>query len=320
MRIVTAAEVEQALDEAELVERLRAAFIEGCVSPLRSHHDIKLPGAPDATLLLMPAWREGGDIGIKLVTIFPGNAAKGVPSVQGFYVLLDGTTGQARAVIDARLLTAKRTAAASALASSYLSHRGAARLLMVGTGMLAAYLVQAHATIRPIRKVMLWGRSHEKARALAARLDHAGLRVEAVADLADAVPRADIVSCATLAQEPLIHGAWLKAGQHLDLVGGYTPEMREADDEAVQRARVFVDTRAGALKEAGDIVRPLASGVLAESAIQGDLYELCRNQRMGRQGEDEITLFKSVGAAIEDLAAARLVLERLPGGQVPSEI
>jgi ornithine cyclodeaminase len=314
MRVVTADEVERALGEAELVERLRAAFIAGCVQPIRTHHTIAQPGQPEATLLFMPAWQEGGPVGIKLVTIFPGNAAKGLPSVQGFYILLDGATGEARAAIDARVLTAKRTAAASALASTYLSYRAASRLLMVGTGMLAPYLIQAHATVRPIRHVMLWGRHRDKAEALAKRLGHAELRLEAVSDLEAAAREADIISCATLSQTPLIKGAWLRPGQHLDLVGAYTPAMRESDDEAVRRARVYVDTREGALKEGGDIAQPLADGVLSEAAIRGDLYELCRNRRLGRQDPEEITLFKSVGAAIEDLTAAQLVMERLEAG------
>ncbi len=313
MRTVTAAEVEAALEEASLIERLRRMFSAGCVMPLRTHETVKVPGAADATLLFMPAWQEGRHIGIKLVTVFPGNAAKGKPSVAGIYVLLDGESGRVLALIDAPSLTVKRTACASALAASYLARKDAARLLMVGTGALAPHLVRAHGTVRPLREVAIWGRHPEKAAALAERLTRPGLAVSAAGDLERAVTEADVISCATMTLEPLVRGRWLRPGQHLDLVGGYTPAMREADDEAVRRARVFVDTRAGAAKEAGDIVQPLANGTLSEAAIAGDLYQLCRGERPGRGSDGEITLFKSVGAALEDLAAAELVLERTGG-------
>src|SRR5579875_1383119 len=293
MRMIAAAEVEAALDETTLIEALRAMFREDCATPVRTHHTVAVPGAPDATLLFMPAWQSGREIGVKLVTVHPGNADRGKPSVQGIYVLIDATTGNVLALMDAPTLTVKRTACASALA--------------------APHLARAHAAARPIRSVRIWGRNPAKSEALARRLAQSGLAVEAATDLEAAVAEADIVSCATMTHEPLVHGAWLRPGQHLDLVGGYTPAMREADDEAVRRARVFVDTRAGATKEAGDIVQPLQSGVLREAAIQGDLYELCRGARPGRQGPGEITFFKSVGAALEDLAAARLVLDKSGG-------
>jgi len=311
MRMVTAAEVEAALEDSKLIERLRTAFREGCAMPVRTHHTVKVPGAPDATLLFMPAWQEGRHIGVKLVTVFPGNAAKGKPSVEGIYVLLDGCSGRVLALMDAPTLTVRRTACASALAASYLAREHAARLLMVGTGALAPHLVRAHSTVRPIREVAIWGRHPEKAEALAKRLARPGLAVRASGDLAAEVAQADVISCATMTTEPLIRGRWLVAGQHLDLVGGYTPAMREADDEAVRRCRVFVDTRAGATKEAGDVVQPLRNGTLAEAGIEGDLYELCRGERPGRGSDDEITFFKSVGAALEDLAGAELVLERV---------
>jgi ornithine cyclodeaminase len=181
---------------------------------------------------------------------------------------------------------------------------------MVGTGALAPHLVAAHALVRPIREVRVWGRDPAKARALAERLSSPQRQALAVADLESAVRQADIVSCATLSREPLVRGDWLRAGTHVDLVGGFTPEMREADDEAVRRARVFVDTREGALAEAGDLVQPIRSGILREPEVAGELAELARGRVPGRSGPQEITLFKSVGTALEDLAAARYALER----------
>jgi ornithine cyclodeaminase len=311
MRVIGPSEVHAALDFPSLVESLRQMFRSGCEVPLRHHHTIELPGGqPDATLLLMPAWQSGRHIGVKIVNVFPGNAEAGIPSVQGAYVLMDGRTGRPLALLDGQALTLRRTAAASALAASYLARPDCERLLMVGTGALAPHLVEAHASVRPIRNVLIWGRSPEKAAKLAQRLDRRNLKVAATEDLAGAVRGAHVISCATLASEPLIRGAWLPLGVHLDLVGGFTPAMREADDEAVARARVFVDTRAGAGKEAGDIVQPLRSGVLGEDDIAGDLFELTRGSRAGRRFHDQITLFKSVGTALEDLAAAQLAYER----------
>src|SRR5208282_4293533 len=184
MRMVTAAEVEAALEDGKLIERLRAAFREGCAMPVRTHHTVKVPGAPDATLLFMPAWQEGRHIGVKLVTVFPGNAAKGKPSVEGIYVLLDGCSGRVLALMDAPTLTVRRTACASALAASYLAREHAARLRRVSTGALAPHLVRAHSTVRPIREVTIWGRHPEKAEALAKRLARPGLAVRASGDLA----------------------------------------------------------------------------------------------------------------------------------------
>ena len=311
MRIVSAADVEAALDFESLVERLRQAFRRDIVVPLRHHHTVETPQGVDATLLLMPAWQTGRHIGIKMVTIFPGNAERGLPAVMGAYLLLDGETGSPLAMIDGPMLTARRTAAASALAASYLARPDCERLLMVGTGTLAPQLILAHAAVRPIRNVLVWGRTEDKAAKLAKRLNRSDFRVQHTTDLEDAARGAHIISCATLSAEPLIAGEWLQNGQHLDLVGGFRPDMRETDDMAIRRARVFVDTRAGACKEAGDIVQPLESGVLDPDDIAADLFELTRGERAGRRFYDQITLFKSVGTAIEDLAAAQLTVERV---------
>jgi len=310
MRIISAAEVEAALDYPSLVERLRQAFRRDIATPVRHHHDIEIPGASSATLLLMPAWQTGRHIGVKLVTVFPDNADKSLPAVMGIYVLLDGKTGSPLALIDGPTLTVRRTAAASALASSYLSRPDAERLLMIGTGALAPQLIAAHAAVRPICNVLIWGRNPERAEKLAKRLSRRDFRVDWTEDLEAAVRGAHVISCATLSKDPLIRGDWLQPGQHIDLVGAFRPDMRESDDEVLRRARVFVDTRAGATVEGGDIVQAVAAGALGLDDIAGDLMELTRGQRSGRRYYDQITLFKSVGTAIEDLAAAQLVFER----------
>jgi ornithine cyclodeaminase len=309
MRVIAAPEVERALDYRVLVERLRQAFRSGCAVPLRHHHPIPTYGDSDATLLVMPAWQTGRHIGIKVVTVFPDNPGRGLPTIMGAYLLLDGKTGAPLALIDGPSLTARRTACASALAARYLAREDCQRLLMVGTGTLAPHLIRAHAAVRPICNVLIWGRSPDKAAKLAGRLTSAKCKVAATDDLQGAVEGAHIISCATRAVDPLIRGAWLQPGQHLDLVGGFTPDMREADDEAVACARVFVDTREGALAEAGDIVQPIRHGVLREDDITGDLFDLTRGERAGRRYYDQITLFKSVGTALEDLAAAQLVTQ-----------
>jgi ornithine cyclodeaminase len=292
--------------------------------PPRHHHTIASPvgpGSADATLLLMPAWTRGpsGRLGVKIVTVFPDNARRSLPSIYGQYVLLDGETGAPLALLDGTMLTKRRTACASGLASRYLSRPDAARLLMIGTGALAPQLIRVHSKVRPIREVAIWGRRPEEAQRLAHQLSSSlptllgrAIAVRAVADRQQAVTQADIVSCATLSRVPLVEGAWLREGQHIDLVGAYTPEMRESDDAAVRRARIHVDTRAGATREAGDIVLPIRNGVITADNIVADLFELARGERSGRPAGDghSITLFKSVGAALEDLAAAELAVER----------
>jgi ornithine cyclodeaminase len=311
VRVISAAEVEAALDWESLIERLRQAFRRGADVPLRCHFDLGASGGPEGTLLLMPAWQAGRHVGVKIATVFPGNAERALPAVMGAYLLLDGNSGAPQALIDGPMLTLKRTAAASALASSYLSRPDCERLLMVGTGALAPHLILAHASVRPICNVLVWGRRPEKAAKLAKRLDRRKFRVDHTDDLAAAAEGADIISCATLSRDPLVLGEWLRPGQHVDLVGGFKQDMRETDDTTIRRSRVFVDTRAGACAEAGDIVRPVESGVLDPEDIAGDLFELTRGERAGRRFYDQITLFKSVGTALEDLAAAQLAVERV---------
>jgi alanine dehydrogenase len=320
MRILGYSEVIAALDFPSLVEALRQMFRAGAEAPVRHHHAIPVPGGSEATLLLMPAWQAGRHVGVKVVTVFPDNVAQDAPSVMGAYLLLDGKTGRPQALLDGRALTARRTAAASALAASYLARPDCQRLLMVGTGALAGHLIEAHASVRPIVNVLVWGRNAEKAAKLAQRLSRRNLKITATTDLANAVRGAHVISCATLSEAPLIQGHWLPLGVHVDLVGGFRPEMREADDDCIRRARVFVDTRAGALEEAGDIIQPLRSGVLSEGDIAGDLFDLARGSRGGRRYHDQITLFKSVGTALEDLAAARLALDNVRFSSAHSSI
>ncbi len=312
MRHFAAAEVDAALDFPSLIDALAEAFRGGFHAPVRHHHAIERPGEATATTLLMPAWTTFGTgedfLGAKIVNVFPGNGARGLPAVQGVYVLQSGVTGAPIATLDGTRLTVWRTAAASALAARYLARADAKRLMIVGAGQLAPFLARAHASVRPIKTIAVWNHRPEGALRLAAALAGEGFNAHAVERLEDGVRGADIVSCATLSEAPLVAGAWLEPGQHLDLVGAFSMRMREADDAALKRARIFIDTGA-ATSEGGAVALALMSGAITRADIAGDLAALARGAP-GRLAADEITLFKSVGASIEDLAAAMLVWKR----------
>lgn len=296
-----------------MLAALEAALREDIQAPVRASHVVDVPDAPAASLLLMPAWRRGGRLGVKLVTVFPGNAARGQRSVAAVYVLFDGTTGEPLALFDGEELTLRRTAGASAYAASFLARRDAAHLVMVGAGRQAPGLIAAHASVRPLRRVSVWSRTKEHAIATARAIAVDGVDVTAIDDLEGAVRSADIVSCATLSTAPLVRGDWLPAGVHLDLVGAFRAHMRETDDEAMRRADVIaVDDRAAALVEGGDVVQALASGAIGPERVTTSLRDLATAKHGGRARPDEITVFKSVGFALEDLAAAEAVLEAAP--------
>jgi len=295
-----------------LIKSLKEGFAEASVeTPMRHHHDYENPEeGVDSTLLLMPAWRAGFDMGVKIVTVNPNNGKYQLPAIQGTYLYMDGHKGTIRAILDAKALTAKRTAATSALAASYLAREDASVLLMIGTGALSRNLIKAHASIRPITKVYIWGRDYKKAEEIALDLALDPFDIIAVKDYIPYLGLADIISCATLSKTPLVFGQHLVEGQHIDLVGAYKKDMREADDEAIMRSTVFLDTFQGGLKESGDIVIPIQNGVLDEKDIKADLFDLCSAAKKGRESEKEITFFKSVGHASEDLIAAKYYFEQ----------
>ncbi len=313
IRILDADAVAEALTYPDLIDALDTAFRGGFTVPVRAHHNLPTASGRDATLLVMPAWSDSGYLGLKTVIVAPDNAERGLPAVQATYQLFDRATGRSLALLDGPTITARRTASASALAARYLAAPGATKLLMVGTGVLARHLPAAHAAVRPITEIKVWGRTMAKAEETAADIRAQGLNVTATDDLKAAVDWADIVSSATLSETPLIEGAWLHPGQHVDLVGAFRPDMREADDVALTRSRVFCDTRAGAMVEAGDLAGPLARGVLREEDIEADLFDLAQGHVPVGRADGDITLFKSTGTAIEDLAAAILAYTRTVG-------
>lgn len=311
MKFISAEEFTAVFDYQEFIPKLKEAFLGDFTVPQRHHYEYENGvGDNTSTLLIMPAWSSGNYVGIKTVTVSPYNGNFNLPAIQGIYTLIDAKNGLVKTQMEAKTLTVKRTAATSALASLYLSREDATTLLMVGTGALAPELIKAHCSIRPIKKVLIWGRNPEKARLLKEQLADEGLEIEVVNSLEAAVPRADIISVATLSGEPLVFGKWLKPGQHLDLVGAYRPDMRESDDAALLKASIFID-HPGALKESGDLAIPLAEGVIQKTDIKAELTELCKANVLARKSEKEITLFKSVGHALEDLSAALYVMERL---------
>jgi alanine dehydrogenase len=300
VRVYSAGEVHAALPWVPLAQALEAAFVAGAQVPLRHAHALS---AQDS-LLLMPAWNAQVLV-LKLVTVMPGAP----DTVQATVLVADRATGAPLAVLDGEALTLRRTAATSALAARHLARADAHTLLLVGSGRLAGWMARAHMALRPaLRQVLVWGRRPEAAAALAGTLAQEGLPARAVGGLEAAVRGACIVCCATTSERPLVLGRWLAPGTHLDLVGGFTPRMREVDDAAVVAARVVVDTYAGALAEAGDLVQPLAAGVIGRGHVVGELAELLRGHCAGRTHPGEITLFKSVGTALEDLAAAQKVV------------
>lgn len=300
--------VRQALQYPQLIHALREAFQQEIITPKRHAH--LLSEQANSSLLLMPAWNPSGHTGVKLVTVAPQNID--TPTVHAIFILFDSITGVPLAFMDGEEITQKRTAAASALASSFLSRKNSSHLLLVGNGSLAPHMALAHCHTRPIDKITIWGRSAEKSERCRQTLTSfadlpKGIKIEVTSDLAVSCMSADIITCATTSKQAIIKGEWIQAGTHLDLVGGFKPDMREVDDELMAKSVVFVDTFTGALAEAGDILQALQSGSLKKEAIVAELADLCSGRHNGRRSEQKVTVFKSVGTALEDLCAANLV-------------
>lgn len=316
MRLFEDAELDSALSYPSLIDILDEAFRSEVIAPKRSQYDLQRPGEDGAILLTMPAWSGPGVakpyIGTKVLSVFFGNGKRNLPGVMGAYLLMDGETGRPLAVMDGNRLTLWRTAAASALASRYMSNPESSRMLMVGAGALAPFIVKAHRSVRPITDIAVWARRPEAAEAVVAALALEGIEARATTDLEGEARTADIISCATNATEPLIHGHWLKREAHLDLIGGFTMQMREADADALHRAHVVVDS-VKAIEEGGDVAVAIAEGSYSADKVAGTLADLCQRKIAGSVEGGGITLFKSVGVALEDLAAAIAVWEHRDG-------
>ena len=310
MRYFDAAAIRERLPWPTMLAALDAMLRDDVAAPLRARHPIEVPGEPAASLLLMPAWRHGRRIGVKLVTVFPGNTQRGQRAVSAVYALFDAADGTALAMLDGEEITARRTAGASAYAAQRLAREDARHLLLIGSGRIARMLADAHCFVRPIDRISVWSRSPARAIDAAASLELHGVRAAVVSDLERAVREADIVSCATLSTMPIVRGEWLAPGVHVDLVGAFHAGMRETDDAVMARADlVVVDQRTAALAEGGDVVQAIASGALSPADVAADLADFARGAHPGRTRADQVTVFKSVGFALEDLAAAEAVFD-----------
>lgn len=310
MLVLSAEQIRSVVPMPRLIECLRSAFrTQRVVVPARQVG--RVPGGTGERLFLsMPAFDSDGGGVVKFATVFPDNRTRGQPTIQAVIVMLSAA-GAPQAVLDGRVVTQLRTGAASALASGYLSRADSSHLVVIGTGALAPTMAAAHCAVRPIIRISVWGRRGEHAAATAAAirsLVDSNVEVLVPTSVEEAVATADIVSCATSSPTPVVLGNWLRPGTFVDLVGSFSPVKREADDDVVLRSRIFVDTFEGALSEAGDLLDPLARGVIGRERIEGELADLVCGRVAGRRTGEEIILFKSVGTAIEDLAASRLAV------------
>ena len=308
---VTAESARQLLDYPGLVAALRAAHRADRLPD--TYREMREDTAHNKFVALT-SWADGDVIAMKMVGVFPGNLALSPPepSVQGLVVLFSGKTGAALLTADGAELTFRKTAADSALGADYLARRDARTLLVCGAGGLAPHVIAAHMAVRPsIDRVLIWNRSPARATELASRLQDGNAKISAVEDLDSALPQADIVSCVTMATEPFVKGALLKPGAHVDLIGAYLPDMREADDEVARRAgMMFLDTRLFC-ERSGDIAEALARGILAREALVADLFDLCTERHPGRTSDGQITMFKNSGGGHLDLFTARHLLQQV---------
>ena len=306
MQIIPDEKISAYLDYKKLIQALREIFQSDYTMPVRHHHFYKTPEGDDNTLILMPVWNNEY-MGMKQVTVAPANASRDMPSIFAQYILSNSKTGEPLAMMNATELTSRRTACTSALAASFLASEDAENLLIVGGGSVARHLVQAHLAVRNFKKVSVWMRNTAKMEEFVAGLKHQGIPAETVINLEESARNADLISCATLSKTPVIKGDWIKPGTHLDMIGSHKPDTRETDDDAIRKSSIFVDSRAGALHETGELALPIADGIITAADVKADIVELVKGIHPGRTSSEEVTLFKSAGLAIEDLAAALLV-------------
>jgi len=324
--ILSRADLERVLTPREVIDALERAFALSAAGRATVPSRTSLAIEPNGVLLVMPAAlrHESGndqDLGSKLVSVYPGNRARGQPTIHATYILMDGATGGPLALVEGTYLTALRTGATSALAARFLARRDARRVVCFGAGVQASFQLTCLAADRSIEDVTVVGRDRTRARAF---VENMRRRLRVPVRLADdartAVASADIVTCATTSREPVVFGADLGPGAHLDLVGVFRASDREADTQAIHRARVIVDTYAGALEEAGDILIPMKEGAIGREHVVAELAEVISGARAGRTRDDEITAFKSVGWALEDLVTARLAYNRAVAQHIGTEV
>lgn len=311
MRYFGPQEVIGALPYGDLVESLRQIYRADGMDARRHVVDLRALGDADGTCMgLMPAWGPGHDLTTKIFTLFPQNRDKGLPTIHAIILVFDSSNGSLKAVVDGTEVTRRRTACMSALAADFLARPESSRLLVCGAGALAPHAALAHATVRPIELVEVWARREEAAESVVDHLrrEHSGFEVRVATDLPAACRHADIVSCQTSSPDPIVFGDWIRPGTHMDFVGSHEPDKRECDDEAARMSKIYVDVMETAMLEAGDILIPLKNGTITRAQIVGDLSDLTRGIVNGRENDEEVTMFKSTGSSLADLAAAELVV------------
>jgi ornithine cyclodeaminase len=311
MRFISRDEILSVLEYPALVEHLRLCHLDAPAAA----GDILLvePGEPASgnSFLTRTAWRRGKVLGLKAASIFPGNLMAGLPSIHSALLLFDGERGTPLCVMDGDLITCWKTAADSALGARLMARPDAERLLMVGAGTMAEHLIRAHLTVLPgLRHVAVWNRTATRAAGVVRRMAEEVPGIRQAGELEKEIRTADVVCCATAAQSPLVKGAWLQPGAHLDLVGSFMPHMREADPETFGRAKVALDWRPGTLGQCGELIDALRAGTLREEDILGDLYDVAGCGSL-REGDDEITVYKNGGGGHLDLMTAEFVADRL---------
>ncbi len=305
MQFFDQAAVARALPYAALVDALALGLQEPIASPLRSHYE---PNADASTVLIMPAWKAQQMMGVKLVSIWPGNSALGLSAVSGVYVLISCTDGRPLAVLDGTELTLRRTAAAAALAARTLARKNSQKLAILGTGSLSAPLALAHASVMEFKRILVWGRDVKKAEAVVHSLALQGLQAQASEDLQATLAQADVVAAASTATTPFIRAEWVRPGTHLGLIGAFTPTMAEAEPTLMPRAQLFADSLDAVLQKGGELLQAIQQGLVQASDIQAELAELAAQPgRLWRQSDEAITVFKSVGFAALDWIAAERV-------------
>ena len=308
--IITYDAAKEKLTWPESVEALRS----GHLLPRAQVADMFL-GPAQGTLLSRGAYIEGLGFGVKSVTVFAGNARKGLPSVQGAMFVFEPENGQLSAIIDSRLVTEFKTAADSVLGASLLMRPNSRNLLIVGAGTVARSLVKAYSAVFPnLERIAVWARRIEQAQALVSEYKGLKVNIDIATDLPTATEEADVIATATMAREPVIKGEWIKPGAHVDLIGAYKADMREANDGLISTASLFVDSRETTINHIGELAIPIANGVITADTIKGDLYDLVKDSAAGRQSETEITLFKNGGGAHLDLMMARHIVEKAGAG------
>lgn len=306
-RPVTQSDVEGRLSWTGVAD----ALSQGHRLPVAEIGDLLL-GPTDAILLNRAAFIPGLGFGVKAVTVIPGNAERGAPTIHGAMMVFGPETGEVEAIVDSDLVTEWKTAGDSVLGARLLARPDSRGLLIVGSGVVARSLVRAYGELFPdLAEIRLWNRTPTRAEALAAEMRKEGYPVTMATDLADAAGRADIIATATMAREPILRGEWIRPGTHVDLIGAFKPDMREADDELMRKARLFVDSRKTTISHIGELMTPIAAGVIAETDILADLYDLCTGTD-GRTSDDDITVFKNGGGAHLDLMTARYIIAALP--------